>query len=49
MGALTQQQQDFFWQNGYLVVPDAVSDGALVELRQTFQNWVEESRGHSEN
>ena len=49
MAALTQQQQDFFWQNGYLVVPDAVSDGALVELRQTFQNWVDESRGHSEN
>ena len=49
MAALTQQQQDFFWQNGYLVVPDAVSVGTLVELRKTFQNWVEESRGHSEN
>ena len=49
MAALTQQQQKFFWRNGYLVVPDAVSDGRLVELRQTFQNWVEESREHAEN
>lgn len=49
MAALTQQQQNFFWRNGYLVVPDAVSDGMLVELRQTFQNWVEESREHAEN
>ena len=49
MAALTQQQQKFFWRNGYLVVPDAVSDGTLVELRQTFQNWVEESREHAEN
>ena len=49
MAALTQQQQKFFWRNGYLVVPDAVSDGTLIELRQTFQNWVEESREHAEN
>ena len=49
MAALPQQEQDFFWQNGYLVVPDVVSEGALEELRQTFQNWVEESRGYSEN
>ena len=49
MAALTQQQQKFFWRNGYLVVPDAVSDATLVELRQTFQNWVEESREHAEN
>ena len=49
MAALSQQEQDFFWQNGYLVVPDVVSEGALEELRQTFQNWVEESRGYAEN
>ena len=49
MAALTQQQQKYFWQNGYLVVPDAVSNIMLVELRQTFQNWVEESREHAEN
>ncbi len=49
MAALTQQQQKFFWRNGYLVVPDAVSDATLLELRQTFQNWVEESREHAEN
>ena len=29
MAALSQQEQDFFWQNGYLVVPDVVSQGAL--------------------
>ena len=49
MAALPQQEQDFFWQNGYLVVPDVVSQGALEQLHQTFQNWVEESRGYSEN
>ena len=49
MAALPQQEQDFFWQNGYLVVPDVVSQGALEQLHQTFQTWVEESRSYSEN
>lgn len=48
MGALTQEQQDFFWTNGYLVLEDAVSAEQLQGLRQDFDGWVEESRSHQE-
>ena len=49
MAALSQEQQDFFWDNGYLVVPDAVSKVRLVDLQRVFHGWVEQSRQHEVN
>jgi ectoine hydroxylase-related dioxygenase (phytanoyl-CoA dioxygenase family) len=46
MAALDDEQQDFFWENGYLVVENAVDAGLLARLKQDFDAWVEESRGH---
>lgn len=37
---------DFFNDNGYLVVENAVSPQLLARLRADFAGWVEESRGH---
>ncbi len=48
MATLTQQQIDFFNEHGYLVVEDAVDAESLKSLRQDFNQWVEESREHSE-
>ncbi|MGI9436900.1 MAG: phytanoyl-CoA dioxygenase family protein [Geminicoccaceae bacterium] len=45
---LTKAQVDFFWEHGYLVVEQAVSDDLLARLRRDFTAWVEESRSHSE-
>ena len=49
MAALSQQQQDFFWDNGYLVVADAVSKVMLADLQRVFHGWVEQSRQHEVN
>jgi ectoine hydroxylase-related dioxygenase (phytanoyl-CoA dioxygenase family) len=49
MAALSQEQQDFFWNNGYLVVPDAVSKEMLADLQCDFHAWVEQSRKHNKN
>lgn len=46
MTALTQAQIDSFWENGYLVVEDAVSKEQLSSLKADFNGWVEESRAH---
>ena len=46
MAGLSQEQQDFFWDNGYLVVADAVSKGVLAVLQRVFHGWVEQSRQH---
>lgn len=46
MVILTQDQKDRFWQNGYLLVEDAISADQLFALRKVFSGWVEESRGH---
>ena len=46
MTALTQAQIDFFWENGYLVVENAVSAAQLTALRADFDGWVEDSRSH---
>jgi ectoine hydroxylase-related dioxygenase (phytanoyl-CoA dioxygenase family) len=43
---LTQDQIAFFNTNGYLVVDDGVTPDLLARLRQDFDTWVEESRGH---
>lgn len=48
MTALNQQQKEFFWENGYLVVENAVDNKTLDELRSEFSHWVEESRQHNE-
>jgi ectoine hydroxylase-related dioxygenase (phytanoyl-CoA dioxygenase family) len=46
MSALNDHQKEFFWQNGYLMVEQAVDDGLLQRLKADFDGWVEESRGH---
>ena len=45
--ALTQTQYDFFWENGYLMVENAVDDVLLQSLRDDFNAWVEESKRHT--
>jgi ectoine hydroxylase-related dioxygenase (phytanoyl-CoA dioxygenase family) len=47
MKALTQAQYDSFWENGYLVVEDAVDGSLLAEMRADFVAWVDESRAHA--
>ena len=49
MGLLSQTQKTRFWQEGFLVVEDAISVAQLEELRAVFLSWVEESRSHSED
>ena len=49
MSALSQEQQDYFWDNGYLVMPDAVNKVMLTELQRVFHGWVEQSRQHDVN
>jgi len=49
MAFLTQQQKDQFWKDGVLVVENAVTEDQLSTLKQEFQNWVEDSRAHSED
>ena len=49
MAALSQEQQDFFWDNGYLVIPDAVNKVMLAELQRVFRGWVEQSGQHQVN
>ncbi len=48
MAALTDAQKKFFWENGYLVVGDAVDAGQLSALQADFAKWVEESRYHNQ-
>ena len=43
---LTQDQIDFFNDNGYLVVEDAISPEQLAALRADFASWVEDSKSH---
>jgi len=47
MGLLTQAQKDSFWQDGVLIVDNAVSARQLTALRTEFQSWVDESRNHN--
>lgn len=48
MPALTQQQKDFFHENGYLVVENAVTPEQLQGLETDFAHWVHESKSHTE-
>ena len=43
---LTQDQIDFFNDNGYLVVENAISSEQLAALRADFASWVEDSKSH---
>ena len=46
MTALSREQRDQFWRDGFLVVQDAVTPEELDSLRAAFAAWVEESRRH---
>lgn len=46
--ALTQQQYDEFWRDGFLVVDNAVTRVLLQRLQKTFDDWVSESRAYME-
>ena len=49
MSLLSQAQKDQFWNDGVIVVEDAVTPDQLSALRDAFEAWVEESREHSED
>lgn len=49
MATLTEAQKKFFWENGYLVVENAVSPELLSKLKADFAAWVEESRNHEKS
>lgn len=44
MKVLSEAQHVSFWENGYLVVENAVSPEQLQALRDDFDEWVDESR-----
>lgn len=46
MQGLDRAQQAFFREQGYLVVEQVVEPRLLAELREQFNAWVDESRGH---
>lgn len=48
MAVLTDEQKSSFWDKGYLMVENAVSEDLLARLQADFSSWVEESRGHTE-
>lgn len=47
MTALTQEQRDAFWRDGYLMVEDAVTPAQLAALKNEIAGWVEQSRAHA--
>lgn len=49
MKSLTHQQKDQFWNDGFLVVEDAISPEQLDSLKQVFADWVEESKNHNDD
>jgi ectoine hydroxylase-related dioxygenase (phytanoyl-CoA dioxygenase family) len=49
MSALTEDQTRFFWENGYLMAPGAVTAAELAALRGDFNAWVAESRTKTQN
>ena len=49
MSALTKEQQSQFWEDGFLVVENAIDDDLLDAIRRDFASWVEESRAHLES
>lgn len=49
MNKLTQAQRDQFWQDGVLVVENAVDPQSLSDLKRVFAQWVDESRSHTDD
>lgn len=49
MGILKGKQKQFFVENGYLVVENAVDQSLLSELQSDFAEWVEQSRSESDS
>ena len=49
MALLSQTQVDTFWEDGVIVVKDAVSEAELSQLRSVFSSWVEESRMYTDD
>jgi len=49
MPTLTQTQIDQFWRDGFLTVENAVTEIEIAGLRETFADWVETSRTHTED
>ncbi len=47
MTNLTDQQKEHFWDNGYLLVEDAVSEDLLEQMQTQFDAWVDESKSHA--
>jgi len=47
MEALSKEQKEQFWRDGYLVVENAIEPRVLDGMKGDFSNWVEESRSHS--
>lgn len=47
MATLTQEQQQSYHRDGFLVVADAVTPAQLAALRLDFDGWVAESRRHA--
>ena len=43
---LSDSQKEQFWNDGFLVVENAVEHDALLALQATFSDWVEQSREH---
>jgi len=46
MTQLTEAQQRQFWQDGFLVIENAVDADLLQAMKTDFAGWVEESRSH---
>ena len=49
MAALTEDQKDRFWRDGFILMEDAVTPEELASLREVFEGWVEESRCHDDD
>ena len=45
---LTQEQQEQFWRDGYLLIQEAVCNNTLAHLRNQMDTWTEESRWYTE-
>lgn len=49
MTALSEAQINSFWEDGYLMVENAVDEDLLARLQQEFSGWVDESRQHTDS
>ncbi len=49
MVSLTQAQKDQFWNDGFIVLENAVTEEQHEGLRAEFSNWLEESKSHLED